>query len=310
MTGWARRLVLLTLAGALAACGAVRVQPEPNVPQPLLDKLPVTLGLYYPKEFREYVHREKRYGQEYEVSLGPAHVSRLDRLFGYMFERIVPVEGIDAIRLVQPPLTMALVPHLDEYAFITPRDTTGETFAVTIRYHFDLFDGQGRLVDSYTLTGYGNAPSGSMSSTTPLVVATQRAMRDAGAKLAVELPEQDTVRRLLRGETVETMGPAVQDTATILGTFEGSEQPAGGAAAAPAPATAATPAAPPGSPPATAAQQPGATPPEAGATAPVAPEKPPEASATAPLAPATPPEPAPEATPDESPAATPSPPKP
>jgi hypothetical protein len=241
MPGLAPRLMVLLLAGSLAACGAVRVQPEPNVPTPLLDKMPATLGLSYPKEFRENVHREKRYGTDYEVNLGPAHVSRLDRLFGFMFERVVPVADIDAIKLVQPPVTLALVPHLDEYAFITPRDTTGDAYAVTIRYHFDLYDGQGRLVDSYTLTGYGNAASSSMSSTTPLLIATQRAMRDAGAKLAVELPDQDTVRRLLRGETVETMGAPVQDASAILGTFEGSE----GAPPAAEPAVAQPPATPP-----------------------------------------------------------------
>jgi hypothetical protein len=61
-----------------------------------------------------------------------------------------------------------------------------------------LYDGGGARVDSFTLTGYGREKARTLASKEPLAVATQRAMRDAGAKVAVELTEQESVRLLMR----------------------------------------------------------------------------------------------------------------
>jgi hypothetical protein len=54
-------------------------------------------------------------------------------------------------------------------------------------------------VDSFTFTGYGREKARTLASKEPLAIATQRAMRDGGAKVAVELTDQDSVRLLLRG---------------------------------------------------------------------------------------------------------------
>ena len=55
----------------------------------------------------------------------------------------------------------------------------------------------GKLADSWGFTGYGTAPAGGLSDTEPLQNATALAMRDAGAKLAVEFRDQAIVRGLL-----------------------------------------------------------------------------------------------------------------
>jgi hypothetical protein len=53
-------------------------------------------------------------------------------------------------------------------------------------------------VDAFTFTGYGRDKAHSLTGKEPLQIATQRAMRDAGAKVAVELTDQESVRLLLR----------------------------------------------------------------------------------------------------------------
>jgi hypothetical protein len=60
-------------------------------------------------------------------------------------------------------------------------------------------------------------------------------MRDAGAKLAVELTSQDTVKRLLAGMPVEAQKTEAQAVAEALGSFG---QPAPALEPAPAPAEA------------------------------------------------------------------------
>ena len=185
--------------GLLSACTATRLTTQAQLPPPLIEQLPVRVGVYYSKEFREYVHRETRGTIEYEINLGAAHVVNLDWLLKAMFREIVPVDDPTRVAGITPPLAFVLEPKFEEYSFLTPKDVAGEAFIVTIRYLLTLYDGGGARVDSFTLTGYGREKAHTLASKEPLAIATQRAMRDAGAKVAVELTDQDSVRLLLRG---------------------------------------------------------------------------------------------------------------
>ncbi len=44
----------------LSGCTATRLETQAQLPPPLIEQLPVRVGIYYSKEFREYVHRETR----------------------------------------------------------------------------------------------------------------------------------------------------------------------------------------------------------------------------------------------------------
>jgi hypothetical protein len=216
----------------LAGCGAIMVQPKAELPPPLIDRLPETVGIYFPAEFRDFNHKERRSQVDYEIQLGPAHVARLTRLLQAMFARVVEVSDPAAALSVDPDIRLVLEPRFEDYAFLTPQDMAGDYYTVTIRYRFDLYDPQGQRVDGYVFTGYGRQKSAAMSNTEPLVRATERAMRDAGAKLAIELTEQETVRRLLAGEKVVPRENQEQEVQQALGSFDVG-QPVTAPAAAP-----------------------------------------------------------------------------
>lgn len=200
MTTAIRRAALAaTCLGMLGACTSTKLDARAQLPPPLLEQLPVRVGIYYPKEFREYVHRESRANIDYEVNLGPAHVTNLDWLLQAMFRDVVHVDDPTRVASVVPPLTLVLEPKFEEFSFLTPSDVAGEAFIVTIRYLLTLYDGAGARVDSFAFTGYGREKARALSSKEPLAMATQRAMRDGGAKVAVELTDQESVRLLLRG---------------------------------------------------------------------------------------------------------------
>lgn len=214
------RLGLCATLAALAGCGSVRVEPQSALPPALVEKLPATIAVHYPEEFRGYLHKETRYGTDYEVNLGPAHVTELNRLFGAMFSRVVEVDDPAHLPVLQPPVRMVLEPRFEDYSFLTPRDMAGDSFTVTIRYRLNVFGPGGERVDGYVFTGFGREKSGSLKGSEPLLRATQRAMREAGAKLAVELPAEDTVRSLLTGRPVllrSNSPPAQQDAFGAFG---------------------------------------------------------------------------------------------
>lgn len=198
----------------LAGCTATRLTTQAQLPPPLIEQLPARVGIHYSKEFREYIHKETRGSIDYEINLGPAHVTNLDWLLKAMFAELVPVEDPTKVSGIQPPLVFVLEPKFEEYSFLTPKDVAGEAFIVTIRYLLTLYDGSGGRVDSFTLTGYGREKERTLANKEPLQVATQRAMRDAGAKVAVELTDQESVRLLMRnaGSFPPTLSPADNPT--------------------------------------------------------------------------------------------------
>lgn len=196
-------LALVTLAG----CGPVRLIANTNIPTPLVVKMPIAVALFIPQEFSQYVHREERWSTDWHVDLGKAQSEGITRLMSAMFERVIAVESVGAAAAHSDAGIRAILePSIEEYAFVTPRDAGSPFFAVSIKYRVNVYMPDGKLADSWGFTGYGTAPAQGLSSAPPLQTATALAMRDAGAKLAVEFREQAVVRGLLpEGATADTL---------------------------------------------------------------------------------------------------------
>ena len=183
---------------ALAGCGPIRLIANTNIPTPLVVKMPIAVALFIPKEFSTYVHNEERWSTDWHVDLGKAQSDGITRLMNALFERVVQVESVSAGQThADSGVRAILEPSIEEFAFVTPRDAGSPFFAVSIKYRVNIYLPDGKLADSWGFTGYGTAPAEGLSSAPPLQTATALAMRDAGAKLAVEFREQATVRGLL-----------------------------------------------------------------------------------------------------------------
>jgi hypothetical protein len=195
-----RRAPVLALASTmfmLSGCGSVSLVASTNIPTPLVAKVPVTVALHVPKEFAAYVHKEERWSTDWNVDLGKAQADGITRLMTAMFDRVIVVESVNAGAQAGGDVKAILEPSVEEYAFVTPRDAGSPFFAVSIKYRVNVYSPDGRLADSWGFTGYGTSPSSGLSSSTPLATATALALRDAGAKLAVEFREQAIVRGLM-----------------------------------------------------------------------------------------------------------------
>jgi hypothetical protein len=190
---------------ALCGCGSVSLTASTNIPTPLVSKVPVTVALHVPKEFAAYVHKEERWSTDWNIELGKAQSEGITRLVTAMFDRVVVVESVNAGAQAGGDVKAILEPSVEEYAFVTPRDAGSPFFAVSIKYRVNVYSPDGRLADSWGFTGYGTSPSQGISSSAPLAAATALALRDAGAKLAVEFREQAIVRGLLPDSAVPTV---------------------------------------------------------------------------------------------------------
>jgi hypothetical protein len=224
-------LVLLGVVAlvALAGCGPVKLVANTNIPTPLVVKIPIAVALFVPKEFSTYVHNEERWSTDWHVELGKAQTEGITRLMNAMFERVIAVDSVGAGQNAENGVRAILEPSVEEFAFVTPRDAGSPFFAVSIKYRVNVYLPNGKLADSWGFTGYGTAPAEGLSSAPPLQTATALAMRDAGAKLAVEFREQAIVRGLLpEGATADTLVKPVPEIPAAPTT---TQQPAPPAAA-------------------------------------------------------------------------------
>ncbi len=196
------RWAALAALALLAACGTTEFESKPVIPGPLVEKIPVVVGVHIPAEFREQVHREKRNGANFAISLGAGQAAGFERLLEAMFIRTVPVPAADAGVRTDPEIRGVLEPVLEEFAFITPVEAGDNLYAVSLKYRINGYTPSGELIDSWRFTGYGTQMAGSLGTKgkEALQQATSLAIRDAAAKLATELRDQAVIRGLLPGE--------------------------------------------------------------------------------------------------------------
>ena len=196
----ARRALAFGLA-LLAGCTPTRFETRSDVPAPLIDKMPVAVGVHLPLEFREKVYEEKRPagGGRYAIGLGKAQSAGLMRVLEAMFDRVEVVTSLTGAGREAPGIRGVLQPVLDDYAFVTPADSGTQVYAASLRYTIRLYTPQGQLLEAWTFTGYGSQAGSAFpgKGDEALEAATRLALRDAAAKLAAEFPEQAIGRSLL-----------------------------------------------------------------------------------------------------------------
>lgn len=189
------------LLALLAGCGPTKFEAKTDIPQPLIEKIPVVVGVHLPLEFTNKVYEEKRPngGGEYSIGLGPAQSAGFMRVLNAMFQRVVPVSAPKDAAATDPEIRGVLEPVLEDFAFVTPGDSGTPNYAASLRYTLRLYSPQGELAESWTFTGYGSQPAEKFpgKGDEALAAATRIAMRDAGAKLAAEFREQAIARGLV-----------------------------------------------------------------------------------------------------------------
>mgnify|MGYP005811728477 CR=1 FL=1 len=214
------------VAATLAGCGAVNVKPESQLPKALVQPLNARVGLVLDEALRNYTHEETRASSDWKVELGPPHEKMLRQVFGASFTDLVVFNSLDEARAASG-LQGLIEPHIEQYSFATANETSGAYWAVTIRYRIGVYTPQGEATDSLVLTGYGSV-AGSGKSGPALGNATRAAMRDAAAKILVQLPRQPLAQKMAAGEVLLPGNPtAMADPIETVPIESGTETPAG-----------------------------------------------------------------------------------
>ncbi|NND67723.1 MAG: hypothetical protein HKN19_09060, partial [Halioglobus sp.] len=194
------RVLALTGALLLAACGSPQVVVEGQFPAPLMDPKPLDIGVWYTQEFRNHVFSEegtKKRGGAWVVETGAAQVQMWDRLFAGMFENIVYLAEAPGATAV-PGVDAVLIPQVAELQYAIPAHTNVKVYEIWMRYRFQLVTPTGDALGEWEMTSYGKTPTAFLQSDEAAVNgAAIMALRDAGANFATSFDRVPAVKEWL-----------------------------------------------------------------------------------------------------------------
>lgn len=208
MSAWIRRTeghrfagaaLALALACSLCGCSSTPVVATSKFPQPMVRKVPVTLGLYLDPAFVGYVHHDKpEIGPRQDVNVGPASKALFTEYLAAQFARLVLVDKA-------PPAAMpagieaVLVPQIEEVQIAAPKTKKDEFYEAWIRYRLHLVSLNGTEITNWELDAYGKHRGAMIGgSNDAWTLAVEDAMRDAAAGMALVFRDPAAFRALLQ----------------------------------------------------------------------------------------------------------------
>ncbi len=194
------RLGLVPIAMAfLFGCTGANVVVETVVPSPLVDRLPVRVGVFFDESLKGYVHEEtlEDHGN-FRIELGSVQVPVFERVFDALFEEAVALSTMEAGDGVEA----IIVPVFEELQFAIPAQTRSQFFEVWIKYRIDVYDPGGELLAQWPLPAYGKSNERNFgfmedSKGSGLTEASVRALRDAAARLSFYFPRVPEIADLV-----------------------------------------------------------------------------------------------------------------
>ena len=197
----AGRIIAATLCVLLtAACSQSLTIPD-RVPEPLVQTLPLSAGLYYTPAFSAFHYVGQPEGQSaWDIELGAANVGLFNRLSGRMFR---DTAHITELPTAGNPVDFDVIiePAVDAFEFSLPSQSASDQYAVWIRYTLRVYGPDGELITTWKLSGYGEAGANTLKPARSMEQATVLAMRDAAATISLEFAGQPGIDQLLQEQS-------------------------------------------------------------------------------------------------------------
>jgi hypothetical protein len=193
------RLLAGAAAACLAGCGGSQVIVESTFPRPLIEPLPVTMGVVIPDELYNFIYTEDIPDQSlWTIALGDANVAMLAPLFEGMFRETTDLESL-ALAAGNTTLDGVIEPKLEKFEFDVPTGERDKFVEVWLQYQITVYEPDGATVIQWPVSGYGKSEL-LKSAEDAVQRAAIVAMREAGATISTKFSEQPQVKEWLGGK--------------------------------------------------------------------------------------------------------------
>ncbi len=190
---WPPRRALAAMAAAvfMTACGTSETdyQIDPGAvlgAKPLIEPLPLTVGIYYGPEFRNFetvqTRRDHNSIDRYHLRLGRPSMALFNLAFGALFAKTVALSTAPPWGDGEPGLQAAIAPRIESASFSS------------VSYAFTLTGANGRVIADWTVDG---RHAGEISGERTVAHSIRFAMRDAAAEFLIGFREEHEIRAWL-----------------------------------------------------------------------------------------------------------------
>lgn len=182
---------------------SLNLKTESEIPTPVVERLPLTMGVYFDEKFRNYVYEENSEDREnWHIDNSASRVALFKQVLPSMFKQVRLMPAATAAR--DSPVDAIIVPQVEEMQLALPGETYSDLYEAWIKYKIRLFKPDGKLIGEWPLTGYGKQEKALFTSRSKgLNAAINKALRDIGAKLAIGFSNQEVVQQWLASRNNE-----------------------------------------------------------------------------------------------------------
>ena len=192
------RLLAVAAAASLAGCGGSEVIVEATFPRPLVEQLPVSMGVVIPDELYNFIYTEDIPDQSlWTIALGDANVAMLGPLFDGMFRQTKDVDSL-ALAAADTTLDGVIEPKLEKFEFDVPQGERDKFVEVWLQYQITVYEPSGATIIEWPVSGYGKSEL-ARDAEDAVQRAAIVAMREAGATIATKFSEQPQIKEWLGG---------------------------------------------------------------------------------------------------------------
>lgn len=197
-------LRLLTVIPAIILAGCAQsIQVTEEFPVPVVEKIPLSVGIVMNEKLSTYIHVETlSLDKEWTIDLGQANVNMFRALFTGMFTEVLELQLNDDNSPLIPAgsqLDAIIEPRLEDFEFSTPRQSGNDQFSAWIKYNIRITTPEGEPISNWRVTAYGQEDQGAMGlgEDEAMQEAIVIALRDAAANIATNFSKAPGVKKAL-----------------------------------------------------------------------------------------------------------------
>ncbi|MFP6807191.1 MAG: hypothetical protein VB957_08420 [Pseudomonadales bacterium] len=188
-----RMAASILLIGVLSSC-TTTVNVQGTIPTPLVAQIPANIGVYYSQEFQSFEYKEVTDdSMTWKINLGKQNLSFFQNLLTSMFYGVEEVGEPPFPEGEMQHLDGVIVPRIVKYGFLTPAISGLKFYSASIKYQILLYDRSGQVIGDWNIVGYGKSEGSSFGGESALGEATMLAIRDGGARIAIEMSQQPQI---------------------------------------------------------------------------------------------------------------------
>ncbi len=147
------RWLAIATATCLAGCGGSQVIVESTFPRPVIEPLPVSMGIVIPDELYNFIYTEDIPDQSlWTIALGDANVAMLAPLFEGMFRDTTDLDSL-ALAAADTTLDGVIEPKLEKFEFDVPQGERDEFVEVWLQYQITVYEPDGATVIQWPVSG-------------------------------------------------------------------------------------------------------------------------------------------------------------